>query len=201
MAATIVINFKGIVIQKYDSGETDLVLHVMSPSHGKVSILVKHAKRTKKSFGSRLDLFDAGVFQVRQRAAGLSVLSSFELQQSCRTLRTDIDKLILASLLCETVDLLVKEESAHDSSVYEALLLGLKALDESAGPGDSLKAAYLSLSHILAQSGISDMEKHDKASVNSFVHLLDQLEAFLEKPVRSRSAVMEVLDRFREIRR
>ncbi len=201
MAATIVINFKGIVIQKYDSGETDLVLHIMSPTQGKVSILVKHAKRTKKSFGSKVDIFDSGVFQVRQRAAGLSVLSSFEPEQSCRTIRADIDKLILASMLCESVDLLVKEESAHDSSVYEALLLGLHALDESSGPGESLKAAYLSLSHILGHSGISDMEKHDRASVNSFVHILDQLEAFLEKPLRSRSAVMDVIGRFREMAR
>ena len=193
-----IINLKGIVVRKYESGDQDLVVHVLSPTHGKLSVLVKHARKSRKSFGSRLDIFERGTFWIRRRGNSLSVLTSFEPEDGFRQLRMNINKLVLASSLAEAVDMLVKEDSQHDALIYEAIALGLRAIDDSESLSQSLKASFLSLSHILAQAGISDMEHHSRPTIGSFVRLIDQLEAFIEKPLRSKHALMEVLDDFRK---
>ncbi|NMC63314.1 MAG: DNA repair protein RecO, partial [SAR324 cluster bacterium] len=155
------LNFQGIVIQKYDCGDTHLVIHVMSSNHGKLSILAKHARKSSKRFGTKIDLFDQGTFSISKQSNAMPSLTNFEALGGLKKLRSDMDKLILASVLAESVDILVKEESQHDGPIYSALTLGLAAIDEASSLKDSLRAACFSLSHILAQAGISDMKKHN----------------------------------------
>lgn len=190
--------FEGIVLQKFDSGDNNMVLHVISPA-GKLSLIVRHAKRTQKSFGARLDLFDRGRFSVRARGNSMPILTSFESAGSFHCLRSDLDKFVLASSLAETVDLLVKEGLSGEEPVYDALSYGLQALEEASDMSGSLKASFLSLSHILALSGINDMESHERPSLLGYMHLIDRLESFVEKRTRTRSSVIEILDRFRRL--
>lgn len=193
------INFQGIVIQKYDSGDNDLVLHLMSPSHGKLSIIAKHAKKTSKRFGSRIDLFDQGSFWVSQKKAyALHVLTTFEPLCVFKNLRFNMDKLVLSSVLAETVDLLVKEGSQHDAPIYNALVLGLQAIDESTHLGETLRAAYLSFSHILGHAGINDMKEHQHPSTVSFLHLIEHLESFVEKRLKTKYAFLDLIEQFKK---
>jgi hypothetical protein len=110
--------------------------------------------------------------------------------------RSDLDKLALASLLCEGFDLIIQEDQAlHGQSVlFEVLDLALNAIDEATETRQSLRAATLALSSLAKHEGIIDLSAHQPGSrlLNA---ALDSIERFAERKLMTRATVNQIIER------
>lgn len=186
---------EGVILAAHPSGDADLVLRVLLKSEGKVSLLAKHARRSKKQYSGNFDLFDKGTFEYRPMQGKLMPLGSFVPTGSYPGLRTDLDKLTCASVLCECFDLLLREESGDGSEVFELFDLGVKAVEEAGDLKGMLKALYLTLAQLLRFTGFRHPPDDDVPSVRNLLSLLSLAEEHASFRLRTRGMVGELLKR------
>ena len=188
---------EGIVIRVFESGDSDLVLHIITPDIGKISAIAKSAKKQKKNFGARYDVFDQGIFELTDPDHGLATIRSFSSKGALLSLRSDLDKLSLASVIAEGVDMLLKEGPEYNAAVFESIELGLRALDEEKALNDLLKSTFYALSYILNAVGISQTLQDEKPSPRKLMELIARIENFSERRMKTRPALEEILKHFR----
>ena len=132
----------GIIIRMTPYSDRDLVLKVLSPERGKLALFARGARTNRKRFAASFDLFDTGSFSVKQGRSTMLLVDSFMPTPSFKTLRTDLEKLTMASLLCECFDLLNPEDGGKSEDVYNILALGLRAIDQASSVREALRAAF-----------------------------------------------------------
>ncbi len=173
--------------------DSDIIAHILTPSLGKLSVLARHARGSRKRFPSSLDLFDRGSARLTRERNGAFGLKEFTPSHSLKRVRDDLDKLTLASLLCETFDLLLHEESGDDSQqVFEILDLSLNAIDEASDLKGCLRAVYVALSSLTRHAGIIDLADAPPGS-KALATLLDAIERFTERRLATRSTLGPML--------
>ncbi|MDM8525502.1 DNA repair protein RecO [Desulfococcaceae bacterium HSG8] len=116
-----------IMLRRIDYGDYDLIITFFTPDSGKVSVIAKSAKRSKKRFAGILELFS--VLQVVfSRGRGLPVLQEATLNQPFIKIRTDIKKTAYASYWAELINEWIEEGEAQ-VRLYELFLYVLGELD------------------------------------------------------------------------
>ena len=175
--------------------DSDIIAHMLTPSLGKISAIARHARGSRKRFPSSLDLFDRGTVRIVRERNGALGIKEFTPSHSLQKLRGDLDKLILASLLCEAFDLILQEDSAEDSTqTFEVLDLALNAVDEATELKGALRAVYLALVSLTQQGGITNLGSAAPGT-RARAQLLDAIEAFCEKRLMTRSSLAPILKR------
>lgn len=175
--------------------DSDIIAHMLTPSLGKISAIARHARGSRKRFPSSLDLFDRGTVRIVRERNGALGIKEFTPSHSLQKLRGDLDKLILASLLCEAFDLILQEDSAEDSTqTFEVLDLALNAVDEATELKGALRAVYLALVSLTQQGGITNLGSAAPGT-RALAQLLDAIEAFCEKRLMTRSSLEPILKR------
>jgi recombinational DNA repair protein (RecF pathway) len=160
---------------------------------GKVSVIGRHARGSKKRFPSSLDLFDRGTARLSREKNGALSIKEFTPSHSLVKLRANLDKLTLASLLCECFDLVLQENTGEDSSeTFEILDLSLNAIDESSDLRTSLRATLVALVSLTKREGIIDLSALPPGS-RALNAALDAVERFSEKRLMTRSALGPIL--------
>lgn len=187
---------EGIIVRTYPSSEADLMLRIISRSEGKVSLLAKHARKSTKRFAGGLDVFDRGVFQTARSRSNVPVLASFSAGRPFGSLREDLDKLTLSSLLCECFDFMVQEDATGAGAVYEALEKGLESLAAAVNLREALRACHHSISRLLVLSGFLAGNQDDPASPRSLLSMLSRIETCAERKLACRTALNELLAAF-----
>jgi DNA repair protein RecO (recombination protein O) len=183
-------SFEGIIIKMHPSGEADLVLRVLRAQGDKVALLAKSARRSKRRFGSSFDLFDRGNFETGHGRGSLPLVQSFIPGRAWRTVRTDLDRFVAASVLCETIDALVPEGvEPENDAVYTTTIDGLQAIEEARDTKEALRALYLAVTHLLALSGFLDQELAGAPSAHQLRRLLDEVERVTERELASRHSL------------
>lgn len=173
--------------------DSDIIAHILTPSLGKVSVIARHARGSRKRFPSSLDLFDRGSARLARERNGALSVKEFSPSHSLQKIRCDLDKLTLASLLCEAFDLILQEESADDSQeVFEILDLSLNAIDEAADLKGSLRAVFVALSSLTKHAGILDLSESQPGS-RGLHTILDSIERFTERRLATRSTLAPML--------
>ena len=94
-----------IVLQTFDYSESDCILSVFSQAHGRFSVFVRGANRSKKRFAQALDLFCkfSGEFRKNKGKQQLFRLQSFYYVNVGMGIRTSLEKIVAGSLLLEAV--------------------------------------------------------------------------------------------------
>lgn len=188
---------EGIVIRAYPSGESDLVLRVICRGEGKLSFLAKHARQSKRRFGSRLDLFDRGTFEVRMGKGSLPLVERFTPSKGLKNLREDLARLTVASVICEGFDFLLLEGAADDDQVFDLLNSSLSKLDESRTLKESLRICHEALGRLLSLAGYFDEGQIPAASAKNLLALLGHLERCAEKELQSKPVLVGLIDSLR----
>ena len=184
---------EGIIVRTYPSSEADLVLRIISPSEGRISLLAKHARKSTRRFAGGLDLFDRGTFQTARSRGNLAVLSSFSRRPPFGGLREDLGKLTLSSLICECFDLLVQEDATGAEAVYQILEEGLQTLAKAEDTREALRCCHAVLLKLLAVTGIIAKNGDEAATPRSLLSLLAHIEAFAERKIVCRCALDNLL--------
>src|SRR5688500_11802912 len=129
-----------IVLHAFDYSETSRILRLATREAGVLSVLARGARRSRKRFGSALDLFAEGTVEVLVREQrDLQTLCSFDLTHSRPALAADLGRFTGASALAELVLRFVTDE--RQVSLFDALS---RSLDELAlAPPDETREVTL----------------------------------------------------------
>lgn len=189
------VSVAAIVLRARPYRDSDLMAQLLTPTLGKISVIGRHARGSKRRFPSSLDLFDRGTARIaRDRKGGLSI-KEFTPSHSLIRLRGDLDKLTLASLLCESFDLVLQEDSGSgQAQLFEVLDLALNAIEEAGDLRTSLRASVVALHSLVGREGIADLSTHTPGS-RMLKSILDAIEDFTERRLLTRSAVASLVER------
>lgn len=189
------VSVSAIVLRARPYRDSDLMAQLLTPSLGKISVIGRHARGSKKRFPSSLDLFDRGIARIgRERSRGLSI-KEFTPSHSLIKLRGDLDKLTLASLLCESFDLVIQEHSGESRrELFEVLDLALNAIEEAGEVRTSLRASVVALGSLVTLEGIANLSSHPPGS-RMLNATLDAIENFSERRLLTRPSVEPILNR------
>ncbi|MDZ4785923.1 MAG: DNA repair protein RecO [bacterium] len=192
------IEFEGTVLRAFPYSDSDLILKVLSPTKGKISLIARHARQSKKKFSSSFDTFDTGTFRVKihgsQKQDSLGNILEFLPRRSFAELRTDLDRLVIASVLCESFDALIPEFSPDSCDCYGLLELGLQAISSSEEPKSALKACFLSLANLLKREGILGDAPLIPTSKN-LLHVLKIISNNVNRELNTIASLKEILGR------
>ncbi len=121
-----IVKTTGIVLLRHDWGNTSRIYTFLTPNHGRVSALLKGARRPKgrPGLGGGLDLLSENEILYYQRRSGLSVLAEWYEIASAAELGSNSVRFAAAEACAELVRECSVEEGA-DPGLYELLLSGI----------------------------------------------------------------------------
>lgn len=120
----------GIVLRTYKLGETDRILHILSPNHGKIRAVAKGVRKPGSRFGGRLEPFGHVQLQLYE-GRNLDTVTQAELIQPHEAVRGDWVTSACAATMVEACDSLA-QEGERATSMFLLLKDALGVL--SAGP-------------------------------------------------------------------
>lgn len=124
-----------IVVRMTNYGESDRIVEFLTAEEGRVSMMARGARRSRKRFGGALDLF-AGLRIHCQPGRNLWTLKSVDSLNLRLELRDNFELLGRASLICDCARVLTPEQ--HESGdMYEAVRGGLDMLCDGNALGAS----------------------------------------------------------------
>jgi DNA repair protein RecO (recombination protein O) len=137
------------VLRSLRYGEADRILHMYTPSHGRVSAIAKGVRKARSRFGGRLEPYfrlDAVLYEGRSE---LLTVTSAETVAAYARLREDARALDGAARACEAVARVFDDGEPH-AGVYHLLANELALLDADPGRAGRANALAFRLKLLLA---------------------------------------------------
>lgn len=118
-----------ILLRRHSYGDYDLIITFFTLNSGKLTVIAKNAKKSRKRFAGILELFSIlNLVYSDNRGRGLPLLQEAALAYPASGIRGDIRKTAYASYWAEMINQWV-EEGKTQSSIYELLQYGLRVID------------------------------------------------------------------------
>ena len=131
-----------ILLRRLDYGDFDLILTFLSLQRGKISLIAKSAKKSKKRFAGILELFSLiDVVGSISKGRGLPVLQEASLKSPYSSIRNDIKKTAYASYWCELIYSWLEENQAQDR-LFHLLKYVLTQLDSGMATAAELSVLF-----------------------------------------------------------
>jgi len=106
-------NTPALILRSVDVAESDRILHLLLPDHGRLTAVAKGARRSAKRFLGALDLFNHLRVSVhRRRGSAITRLEQAVLVHQYAPLRSDAARFALGCYLLELLDRLAPEGGA-----------------------------------------------------------------------------------------
>ena len=116
-------------------GEADRILHLYTPTRGRVSVIAKGVRRARSRFGGRLEPFFRLRIELHEGRGELLTVTGAHTVDGHPRLRGDARALDAAARACDAVGRLFETSEPHPG-VFNLLCRKLSLLDEQAGAGD-----------------------------------------------------------------
>lgn len=131
-----------ILLRRVEYGDADLILTLFAEDFGKISVIAKHAKKSRKRFAGVLELFSILNIQCRTgRKKGLAVLEEAQLIEPYAALRGNILKTAYASYWAELA-MVWSEDDQPQVPLYDLLVYALGELSADRQDGALLNLAF-----------------------------------------------------------
>src|SRR5581483_4451126 len=101
----------GLVLHRLNLGETDKILTLYTREHGKLSAVVKGARRPTSRLSGATELFTLSRLLLAT-GKSLDIVTQCEIRETFPRLRADLDLLARATYFCELLDRLTLERDA-----------------------------------------------------------------------------------------
>ena len=134
---------EAFLLHKIEYGEADYILSLFTKDFGKISGLAKHAKRSRKRFGGRLEPFVHLRVRFREKPGGIKFIEDSETIQVFSTIMQDVDLFMYGSFILENVGILLPEEDPNEK-MFNLLVETLSALDSNKNPSNVILKFQLS---------------------------------------------------------
>lgn len=123
---------EAIVLRSFRTGEADRVVHLLSPTHGRVNVIAKGARRTKARLGARLEPLTRIDAILQPGRSELAVITGADVLWSGDDVRRDPLRALAATAGVEAVVRLFPEPEP-DERLYRGLQRFLEVLAGSLG--------------------------------------------------------------------
>jgi DNA repair protein RecO (recombination protein O) len=131
-----------ILLRRLDYGDFDLILTFLSLQRGKISLIAKSAKKSKKRFAGVLELFSLiDVVGSIGKGRGLPVLQEASLKSPHSSIRGNIKKTAYASYWCELIYTWL-EENQEQGDLFHLLKYVLAQLDSGTATAAELSVLF-----------------------------------------------------------
>lgn len=129
---------QAVVIRVMDHGESDKIVTFYCPELGRLTGIAKGAKRSKKRFVNKLELFSRLLISfVPNSRSTLVRVDRAELVQAYPSIRSHYDRYAAAALTCETLLNWTKENDG-DPKLFDLLTWSLERLNSGSGINESV---------------------------------------------------------------
>ncbi len=123
-----------LVLRTVEFGEADLIVHLLTPTRGRVTAMAKHARKSVRRFPGSLDLFNHLEVKIHpRRRGGMPLLDRARLLSPFLALRDDAARYGLACYVMELLSRLAPEEGVGPEmrGIFHFALEVLEALEHS----------------------------------------------------------------------
>ncbi len=132
---------QALLLRSFEFGESDRIVHLLTPETGRLTAIAKGARRSVKRFAGNLDLFNHLRVQVdSRRRGGMARLEQASLLSCFLPLRVDTGRFALGCYLLELLDRLAPEGGARSDTqrLFDFALAALTQV-EVAKPNSRLR--------------------------------------------------------------
>ncbi len=131
-----------ILLRRIDLGDYDLIISFLTLLKGKISVVAKNAKKSRKRFSGLLDPFTAlNLVCWIPRHGGMPILQEASMQAPFAGIRGDLVKTAYASYWAETIHGWL-EEGRPQPGIYHLLHYALDALDQDMQAPEALSIIF-----------------------------------------------------------
>lgn len=122
------IRTKAIVLRRTNYGEADRIVQLLTPDHGKLSVMAKGVRKEKSKLAGGVELFACSDVTVALGKSEIGVLTGARLEKFYKNILTDIDHLQFGY---EAIKQVAKEaETIDEPAFFELLDQTFMALDD-----------------------------------------------------------------------
>ena len=141
---------EAIVLHAFDYLETSRILRLLTREAGVQSVLARGARRSRKRFGSAMDLFAQGIAEIHFRPnRELQTLGALDVTRARSELGEDVGRFTAASMISEIVLRFPYEESAAGIfDVVEECFDRIGAADPARTLDAALGGAWRIIAHL-----------------------------------------------------
>jgi DNA repair protein RecO (recombination protein O) len=187
---------EALVLRTYNLTESSKIVVLLTSLKGKVRAVAKGVRRAKSKFGSALEpitYVEAEVYYKENR--DLQNLAQAVTRESFPSIRSDLKRLGVASVMCELMDQFV-QENEESSRPFVLLFVSLKTLESMSKNYDSLRIAFylkvLETSGLLPEMGCclrcsGELKNHAYLDAGSGGILCSRCSAGMGEKVRTGS--------------
>ncbi|HVD60084.1 MAG TPA: DNA repair protein RecO [Gemmatimonadaceae bacterium] len=144
---------EAIVLHAFDYLETSRILRLLTREAGVQSVLARGARRSRKRFGSAMDLFAQGIAEIHIRPnRELQTLGALDITRARAELGQDVGRFTGASMISEIVLRFPYEEAA--AGIFDTVEECLDRI-AAAPPESTLEAALGGAWRIIAELGFT----------------------------------------------
>jgi DNA repair protein RecO (recombination protein O) len=124
---------EALLLRSADFGESDRIVHLLTPALGRTAAIAKGARRSRRRFPGTLDFFNELAIELERsrRPGALARLEHARLRRTFPALRRDPPRFALASYLLELLDRLAPDGGAPADAalLFAFALAALETLD------------------------------------------------------------------------
>lgn len=120
---------EAVVLRSIRYSEADRILHLFTPTHGRVNAIAKGARRARSRFGARLEPPSHVELRLHRGRGSLATVTGVELLASNDAIRRDHRRAAVATIGLESVPQLFAE-SDPSARAFEALVRFLEVLGD-----------------------------------------------------------------------
>jgi DNA repair protein RecO (recombination protein O) len=125
---------KGIVLRRTDFGEADRIVVLLTPDHGKLSLVAKGVRRLKSKLAGGIELFSISSITFIKGRGELGTLISARLEQNFANIVTDITRVQLGYELIKLLGGTVEDDAEQE--FFNLLATAFSALNDLEIPAD-----------------------------------------------------------------
>ncbi|MDQ6818350.1 MAG: DNA repair protein RecO [Actinomycetota bacterium] len=148
---------EAIVLRSIRYGEADRIVHLYTPSHGRIGAIAKGVRRARSRFGARLEPFFHVRAVLHEGRGELYTVTSVDTVAAHPAVRNHASTLDAAARACDAVSRLFETPEPHPEVfgllASELLLLGSDAAHARPGNGLSFRLKLLLAAGIVPQLG------------------------------------------------
>jgi DNA repair protein RecO (recombination protein O) len=138
---TICFTTPAILLRRVDFGDNDLILTFFSQTRGKISLIAKSARKSRKRFCGALDLFSVFDLVCSSGRGRLPVLQETSIKHPFCRIRSDFKKTAYACYFVEIINNWM-EPDVSQPRVFDLLYQVLERLDRSDLPDELLSIVF-----------------------------------------------------------
>ena len=158
------ISTAGILLRRIEYGDHDLIVTLLTLDYGKVSMIAKYARKSRKRFPGTLELFsELTLVATLPQKGGLPVIKEATLKKPFASIRGNLLKTAYASYWTEMVFAWLEEAKAQEK-IYRLLSHSLGALDAGFSPDATSIVFQL---HFLNYAGLTpNLQQCSRCRIN-----------------------------------